>query len=85
MTGLTAKLDEAVVLLSNFNAKSSDIALQLTNLPWKNKRLVEIFDLDNENNLSLVKRWVHDGKMIALPEEMPTPSVKVIRITPKAF
>ncbi|MCF6224505.1 MAG: hypothetical protein L3J34_12375, partial [Flavobacteriaceae bacterium] len=49
--GLSESKNQAIIMLSNYNSKEEFINIKINNLPWSNATKVEVFTIDDENNL----------------------------------
>ncbi len=83
--GLTGSKSQAIIMVSNFNSKQKLVNIRVANVPWENATRVEVFVIDEENNLNLSPhtRVIKEGTF-TLEEELPAPMVKVLRLTSMA-
>ncbi len=81
--GLNNSENAAVIMISNYNSKQNTANIRITNLPWENATNVEVFVIDDENNLNLSPRFrTINEKSFTLEEKLSSPITKVIRLTP---
>ncbi|MCF6224504.1 MAG: hypothetical protein L3J34_12370 [Flavobacteriaceae bacterium] len=83
--GLSESKDQAIIMLSNYNSKEEFINIKINNLPWSNATKVEVFTIDDENNLGLspkVQRF--NSSSFVIREKLPAPVVALIKLSPLA-
>lgn len=70
-------------VISNYNSKQKVANIRISNLPWESATKVEVFVIDDGNNLNISPHFnTIKEKSFTLEEELSSPIEKVIRLTP---
>ena len=83
LAGINETKDRVVILISNFERKTSEIGYTVSNVPWHASTMIETYSIDYENNLSLTKTTTAEGATIPIRVVASYPSVTVLVLTPQ--
>lgn len=80
--GLSKSNDQATIMFSNYNLASDTVAFKISGLPWEGGTRLEVFVLDEDNDLSPLPEKVFLEKTFIIEERAPAPVMKIIRLSP---
>jgi xylan 1,4-beta-xylosidase len=81
--GVDEKKSKVQLLLSNYKSPESEVRITITHLPWNTPTGVEVFILDDARDLTKVSESQTTRGEVSLLENLPAPSVCLIRLSPK--
>jgi len=80
--GMNAQKDFACVMISNYNDPSDSLDIQIKNIPWKTGSKVEIYLIDEKNNLNSISTYNSSGKQVVMKLKTSPLSVLLIKLMP---
>lgn len=80
--GVAADGGKATVLLSNFENSARRFTIRMRNVPWQGRTIIETFALDAEHDLTRMSRESGPAGELAIELECPSPSVRLLKLSP---
>lgn len=80
IAGMSADKSTAIILISNFATKYNQYSINVKNLPWQGKVILEKYILDTNHNLDLVETENPNSVNFMTIENVETPSVYLIKL-----